>query len=996
MKTKLSWRFWCALTIFGLMGQIAWVVENMYLNVFIYKMFNASAADISAMVAASAVAATLTTVLIGALSDRVGKRKLFICGGYILWGVSIFAFALLRLDVISTIFPLTASAAAVGVSLTIILDCVMTFFGSSANDAAFNAWLTDSTDYSNRGAAEGINAMMPLVAILAVFGGFMSFDLDKSESWTLIFTIIGICTLAIGVIGFFIIEDKCAAPSETGYWKNVIYGFRPSTVKANKSFYFFLAAFVIFNIAIQIFMPYLIIYYEVSLGMKDYVFVMAPAIILASVVTAFWGRFYDKKGFDRSSFWSLLWLGVGFILLYFFRQTALVFVGSLLMMCGYLSGMAVFGAKIRDLTPHGKAGMLQGVRIFSQVLLPGVIGPYIGKTVLANAETIVNNDGTTSFVPNANIFLAALIVVIILALVLIISKSQKKPRTINLTTEFEDEEKTDWNTYPRPQMKRESYISLCGEWDLSVKKKGAEENLGKITVPYPPESALSGIERTLEKGEKWIYRKVFTIEEGFNVGKVLLHFGAVDQIAEVTVNGHTLPPHVGGYLPFEYDITEHLFPGENSLTVTVTDELDMELAYGKQCKKRGGMWYTPTSGIWQTVWLESVPCEYISSLKLTPTLNSITIETSGGSAEKIMTITTPSGKIARTYTGDSITVEIDSPRLWTPEDPYLYEFTLTDGTDKIESYFALRTVSVESAGKGSYITINGKPYFFHGLLDQGYYSDGIYTPKSSSGYLYDIRKMKECGFNMLRKHIKIEPDLFYYYCDKLGMIVFQDMVNSGKYSFLIDTALPTIGIKRGISHRASAKRRDAFEHDSRETVDLLYNHPSVCYYTIFNEGWGQYDADRIYTELKAYDPTRIWDATSGWFNEEESDVTSEHVYFKKLNLKPVADRPLVLSEFGGYSCKIEGHSFNLDKTYGYRFFTDRGKFEQALHDLYRNEVIPMIERGLCAAVLTQVSDVEDETNGLLTYDRRVLKVDPEEMRNISQDIKSAFDSHVNK
>ena len=996
MKTKLSWRFWCALTIFGLMGQIAWVVENMYLNVFIYKMFNASAADISAMVAASAVAATLTTVLIGALSDRVGKRKLFICGGYILWGVSIFAFALLRLDFISTIFPLTASAAAVGVSLTIILDCVMTFFGSSANDAAFNAWLTDSTDYSNRGAAEGINAMMPLVAILAVFGGFMGFDLDKSESWTLIFTIIGICTLAIGVIGFFIIEDKCAAPSETGYWKNVIYGFRPSTVKANKSFYFFLAAFVIFNIAIQIFMPYLIIYYEVSLGMKDYVFVMAPAIILASVVTAFWGRFYDKKGFDRSSFWSLLWLGCGFIILYFFRQTALVFVGSLLMMCGYLSGMAVFGAKIRDLTPHGKAGMLQGVRIFSQVLLPGVIGPYIGKTVLANAETIVNNDGTTSFVPNANIFLAALIVVIILALVLLISKSQKKPRTINLSTEFEGEEETDWNTYPRPQMKRESYISLCGEWNLSVSKNGAEEHLGKITVPYPPESALSGIERALEEGEKWVYRKVFTIEEGFNVGKVLLHFGAVDQIAEVTVNGHTLPPHVGGYLPFEYDITEHLVPGENSLTVTVTDELDMELAYGKQCKKRGGMWYTPTSGIWQTVWLESVPCEYISSLKLTPASDSITVETVGGKAEKTVTITTPTGKIERTYTGDSITVEIDSPRLWTPEDPYLYEFTLTDGTDKIESYFALRTVSVESAGKRSYITLNGKPYFFHGLLDQGYYSDGIYTPKSPSGYLYDIRKMKECGFNMLRKHIKIEPDLFYYYCDKLGMIVFQDMVNSGKYSFLIDTALPTIGIKRGISHRASAKRRDAFEHDSRTTVDLLYNHPSVCYYTIFNEGWGQYDADRIYTELKAYDPTRIWDATSGWFNEQESDVTSEHVYFKKLNLKPVADRPLVLSEFGGYSCKIEDHSFNLDKTYGYRFFTDRDKFEQALHDLYRNEVIPMIERGLCAAVLTQVSDVEDETNGLLTYDRRVLKVDPEEMRKISQDIKSAFDSHVNK
>ncbi len=996
MKTKLSWRFWCALTVFGLMGQIAWVVENMYLNVFIYKMFNASASDISAMVAASAVAATLTTVLIGALSDRVGKRKLFMCGGYILWGISIFAFALLRADVISAVFPLTVSAATVGVSLTIILDCVMTFFGSSANDAAFNAWLTDSTDNTNRGAAEGINAMMPLVAILAVFGGFMGFDLDKSESWTLIFTIIGICTLAIGIIGFFIIEDKCAAPSETGYWKNVIYGFRPSTIKANKSFYFYLVAFVLFNIAIQIFMPYLIIYYEVSLGMADYVFVMAPAIILASVATAFWGRFYDKKGFGKSSFWSLLWLAAGFVLLYIFRTTALVFAGSLLMMCGYLSGMAVFGAKIRDLTPHGKAGMLQGVRIFSQVLLPGVIGPYIGKTVLANAETIVNNDGTTSFVPNSNIFLAALGVVAVLVAVLLISALTKKSRTVTLMTEFDIKEQTDWTEYPRPQMKRESYLSLCGEWELSVKKNANEESLGKINVPFPPESVLSGIERPLKKGEHWVYSKRFILPDRFNVGRVLLHFGAVDQIAEVKINGNTLPIHIGGYLPFEFDITEYITDGENSITVEVTDELDRELAYGKQRKDRGGMWYTPISGIWQAVWIESVPSEYITSLRLTPTSDSITIDTLGGKAEKTVTINTPNGKIERTYSGDSVTIEIPSPRLWSPDDPYLYQFTLTDGEDKIESYFALRTVSIESVGGQAYIAISGKPYFFHGLLDQGYYSDGIYTPDTPAGYMYDIRKMKECGFNMLRKHIKIEPELFYYYCDKLGMIVFQDMVNCGKYSFLIDTALPTAGIKRGITHRASEKRRTAFEADCRATVDLLFNHPSVCYYTIFNEGWGQYDADRIYSELKEYDPTRIWDATSGWFSEQESDVTSEHIYFKKLNLNPRSDRPLVLSEFGGYSCKIEGHSFNLDKTYGYRFFTDREKFEQALLSLYSNEVIPMIERGLCASVLTQVSDVEDETNGLLTYDRRVLKVEPAEMRRIGQKISEAFENQVNK
>ena len=419
MKTKLTTKFWFVLTLFSLIGQIAWVVENMYLNVFIYKMFRASAADISAMVAASAVAATLTTVLIGALSDKIGRRKIFMCGGYILWGVSILAFMLLKEDLIGAMFPMAASAAAVGVTLVIALDCVMTFFGSSANDAAFNAWLTDSTDNSNRGAAEGINAMMPLVAILAVFGGFMAFDLDRAESWTAIFAIIGGVVIAVGVLGLFLIEEPTLEPTAESYWKTVVHGFLPSTVKANRSLYFSLAAFILFNISIQIFMPYLILYYEVSLKMTNYVFVMAPAIILASVVTAFWGKVYDKKGFGVSVAWSLCWLAVGYVLLFFFRATALVFIGSLLMMCGYLSGMAVFGAKIRDLTPVGKSGMFQGVRIFSQVLVPGVVGPFIGKTVLANAEKVVNNDGTESFIPNANIFLAALAAVAVLAVLLV-------------------------------------------------------------------------------------------------------------------------------------------------------------------------------------------------------------------------------------------------------------------------------------------------------------------------------------------------------------------------------------------------------------------------------------------------------------------------------------------------------------------------------------------------------------------------------------------------
>ena len=411
MKSKFSGRFWLALTLFSLIGQVAWVVENMYFNVFIYNMFSASASDISLMVAASAISATLTTVFMGALSDKIGKRKIFICGGYILWGISIFCFTLLKTDIISALFPLTVSAASLGVSLTIILDCVMTFFGSTANDAAFNAWITDSADTGGRGAAEGINAMMPLVAILVVFGGFMFFDLSLSSSWTLIFSIIGSVVIIIGVLGFFLIKEPEIKPTETGYFPNIFYGFKPSTVKANSLLYISLVAFSVFNISIQIFMPYLIIYYEKSLGMENYVLIMAPAIIVAAACTAFWGKVYDKKGFKFSVLFSILFLSLGYIILFFIKSTIPVFIGSLFMMSGYLMGMAVFGAAIRDYTPKGKAGMFQGLRIFSQVLVPGVIGPAIGAAVLKNAETVLNNDGTTSFLPNENIFLAALIAI---------------------------------------------------------------------------------------------------------------------------------------------------------------------------------------------------------------------------------------------------------------------------------------------------------------------------------------------------------------------------------------------------------------------------------------------------------------------------------------------------------------------------------------------------------------------------------------------------------
>ena len=417
---KKNGRFWLALVIFSLTGQVAWTVENMYFNVFIYKMFHASAEAISAMVAASAIAATVTTLLIGALSDKLGKRKIFICGGYILWGISIWSFALIRMDVINALFPAAVSAASVGVSLVIIMDCVMTFFGSTANDACFNAWLTDVTEEGDRGKVEGINAMMPLVSILVVFGGFMSFNLDLAESWVTIFNIIGIVVIAIGISGIFLIQEpEVKTEDNQSYFGNIFYGFRPSVIGSNRMLYFTLGAMAVFNISIQVFMPYLILYYTVALGMDNYVLIFAPAILVAAIFTALYGKVYDRKGFGFAIVPTLILLMVGYVGLYFYRTTVPVFISSLLMMCGFLGTGAMLGAKVRTHTPENKSGMFQGLRIVAQVLIPGIIGPAIGAKVLANADTIINDDGTTSFIPNANIFLVALIVLLFVWIVMI-------------------------------------------------------------------------------------------------------------------------------------------------------------------------------------------------------------------------------------------------------------------------------------------------------------------------------------------------------------------------------------------------------------------------------------------------------------------------------------------------------------------------------------------------------------------------------------------------
>ena len=544
-----------------------------------------------------------------------------------------------------------------------------------------------------------------------------------------------------------------------------------------------------------------------------------------------------------------------------------------------------------------------------------------------------------------------------------------------------------WNEYPRPSLVRDSFICLNGEWDFATsEEKGEIEYSEKILVPFPPESLLSGIERGIPEGHLMHYRRSFTIPEGFNKGRVILHFGAVDTICQVFLNGKKLgnheEAHEGGYLPFCFDITESLNNGENELHVVVKDELDLDYPYGKQTKNRGGMWYTPVSGIWQTVWLESVPESYIVKLKITPTLNNVNIMVLGG--EKHKKITLESGEVFE-FDGDEIVVTPNEIHHWSPETPYLYNFTLECGEDKVSSYFALREIGIKEINGIPRITLNGRPYLFNGLLDQGYYPDGIFLPATSKGYEDDILRMKSCGFNMLRKHIKVEPEIFYHLCDKHGMVVFQDMVNNSSYSWLVDTALPTIGLKRIpiLFRHKSKKSRAIFEEHMYGTLDHLHFFPSVLYYTVFNEGWGQFSADEMYAKAKAFDPTRVYDATSGWFWRKASDVDSRHVYFKKVKIGKKDGRPIVISEFGGYSHRVKGHVFG-ENEYGYGGFETVKEYETALIKLYGEEIMPLISKGICALVYTQVSDVEDETNGLLTYDRRVLKPDAKRIKALME------------
>ena len=557
---------------------------------------------------------------------------------------------------------------------------------------------------------------------------------------------------------------------------------------------------------------------------------------------------------------------------------------------------------------------------------------------------------------------------------------------------MKNSEELPLSEYPRMQLVRDSYMCLNGEWDYVIKNTEdlPKHFLDKIIVPFSPEAPLSKVNRILKPDEYLIYRRFFNLPNGFNKGRVFLHFTAVDQSAKVYLNNHYLGEHIGGFLPFSFEIQEYL-KAENELVVIVQDQSDTSYhSRGKQKIKRGGIWYTPQSGIYLPVWLESTPNEYISSLKITPLFDDKKVEIIVKANIESDVVIEIEKRVISGMSNTPIIIDLDNMHPWTVDDPYLYKFKVRLKDDEVASYFGMRKISIalDERGKKRFF-LNNKPLFQSGLLDQGYYQDGLLTPPSDKDYIDDIMLAKKLGFNMLRKHIKIEAPRWYYHCDRLGILVWQDFVNGGSdYSFL-STVVPVLVQKHSKDNqykkfgRLDQAGREEFINEARQTIDLLYNSPAVVLWTIFNEGWGQFDAEKVFEEMSKLDPTRLFDHASGWHDQGIGAIKSDHVYFRKYKYQDdKLGRARILSEFGGYQLRVDGHAFN-DKNFGYKRMKNSEQLTDAFIRLYEQEIVPAAKEGLAASVYTQLSDVEDELNGLVTYDRQVIKVKAGLIRKIN-------------
>lgn len=536
--------------------------------------------------------------------------------------------------------------------------------------------------------------------------------------------------------------------------------------------------------------------------------------------------------------------------------------------------------------------------------------------------------------------------------------------------------------YPRPQLRRKNWVNLNGDWDYAIRPEQEEFPSsvdGKILVPFPIESLLSGVQKTVDTDERLWYRRTFDSPERGETERVLLHFGAVDWHTTVWVNGNRVGEHTGGYDPFSFDITEFLGAEEDEILVSVWDPTDAGIQpRGKQIRRPHGIWYTAVTGIWQTVWLEVVPDSYVRSLRMVPKFEDDSIEIlvdAAGSEQEVSVVIRDGEQVVAEEDGKSgspITVHIPNAKHWSPQDPHLYDVVVECGEDRVESYFGLREISIQKDEEGiNRLFLNGKPLFQYGLLDQGWWPEGLYTAPTDEALRYDLEVTRDLGFNMVRKHVKVEPARWYYWCDKLGLLVWQDMPSGDKY---IGGDEPDI--------QRSKESGDNFEKELKSMIDHLYNYPSIVMWVPYNEGWGQWDTERITELIKQWDPTRLVNSASGWSDRGCGDVHDIHSY-PGPDIPPLEDeRAVVLGEFGGLGLALPEHLWQKDRNWGYRSFSDQDELAAAYHRLILKLYL-LVDQGLSAAVYTQTTDVEIEVNGILTYDREVTKF-PKDVAKLHQ------------
>ena len=577
-------------------------------------------------------------------------------------------------------------------------------------------------------------------------------------------------------------------------------------------------------------------------------------------------------------------------------------------------------------------------------------------------------------------------------------------------------EKNVHQEYPRPNLVRESYFNLNGLWQYSIDQKAKTSSYeGTILVPFSPETLLSGVQKIVMPENFLHYRKEFCVPKGFIRDRVQLHFGAVDQECVVFLNNKKVGTHKGGYNAFTFDVTDALEAGENVLTMCVRDMTEKKPhARGKQKLvkkgKYGSLFYTPQSGIWKTVWMESVPQDYIERVKITPRYDEgeveITVFSKGKTEDALISVMDDAHMVAQAHgkVNQPIRLKLGEFKSWTPKTPYLYDVEITYGEDKVRSYFGMRKFHVGRDSKGILrFFMNNKPFFFNGILDQGYWPESLLTPPTDEALKYDIEKLKDLGYNTIRKHVKVESDRFYYHCDKIGMIVWQDMPNGGgDYNMFFVTYLTNAfdwfarGVKDnhyGLFKRKDPEGRRQYYQDLREMIEQLYNYPSIAVWVPFNEGWGQFDARKATELIRRLDQTRFINEACGWFDQHGGDMYSIHNYSKGLKVHPQKDRVVALTEFGGYSYAIKGHTA-CEKEFGYKSFHSKQKLTESYRQLWEDEVYTNLANGLSSAIYTQTSDIEEEVNGIFTYDREEVKFIEKDLRKVNQKLYQIWEKVV--